>query len=719
MTGKQLSAEKMKRFLLLAVLMGLLMSCKEDIDMSNRYVFHEKTIMSYLQSEPQYSEYANLLNHVPISSVSRSSIGQLLSARGHYTCFAPTNEAIHKYLEELTKDGLIAAPSFEAFTDSFMLDSIRMVIVKNSIIDGGDYTTYETGVFPEDFGEFELTNMKDHKLSVRRGADPDSVFINNSCLVDLKNHDISCINGVIHVVHKVITPSEKSLAEVLQECIDGWHSDYRVMGRLVKACGLLDTLNQRRDEAYESAYLHAQVTDYPANGLASTMDGKCYVPQHRRYGFTLFAEPDAFWEEQLGKAAQDITPEMVQDWLAQQEIYPDALQNENYGDIHNLLNQFVTYHLLPMRIPNNRLVFHNNEKGFRLGTGTAYTIPVMEHYTTMGQPRLLKIYQSNETSRANYSDQSSGIFLNRFPKLDNTRKGSGRELYCPEGQEGNLIHDCAENLSEFTLINGIIYPIDGLLAYDDNVRTSLMTTRLRFDVMSFFPEAMNNDIRLSSIGSERTQCVAFPQDSKYKYLENVSINDNTFTFCYFAAYKWNWNNYQGDELKGVGNYDYTFKLPPVPKRGTFEIRYKVLANGDRGACQIYFGTDPKNLVITGIPMDLTIGGLTHYTSSGERPSISGWQEDTDDDEYNAMVDKKMRNNGFMKGPEGYWDGTRTSRQQHWNVRRIIVRQTMDPNEQYYLRFRSCIDSPKEFYIDYIEYCPKEIYDNPITPEDIW
>ena len=25
----------------------------------------------------------------------------------------------------------------------------------------------------------------------------------------------------------------------------------------------------------------------------------------------------------------------------------------------------------------------------------------------------------------------------------------------------------------------------------------------------------------------------------------------------------------------------------------------------------------------------------------------------------------------------------------------------------------------EFYMDYIEFCPKEVYDNPQTPEDIW
>ena len=37
-----------------------------------------------------------------------------------------------------------------------------------------------------------------------------------------------------------------------------------------------------------------------------------------------------------------------------------------------------------------------------------------------------------------------------------------------------------------------------------------------------------------------------------------------------------------------------------------------------------------------------------------------------------------------------------------------------------LRFKSVLDDQtREFYMDYLEYCPKEVYDNPETPEDIW
>ena len=45
---------------------------------------------------------------------------------------------------------------------------------------------------------------------------------------------------------------------------------------------------------------------------------------------------------------------------------------------------------------------------------------------------------------------------------------------------------------------------------------------------------------------------------------------------------------------------------------------------------------------------------------------------------------------------------------------------MSAAETYYLRVKSVLDSDrKEFYLDYLEYCAKEVYDNPETSEDIW
>ncbi|MBO4550972.1 MAG: hypothetical protein J5733_09600, partial [Bacteroidaceae bacterium] len=136
-----------KLVVLLAAFVLLLGSCTEDIDTSARYVFKEETILSYLQKHEDYSEYVRLLQLVPISSRSESTVYQLLSARGHYTCFAPTNEAIALYLQDQVEAGFIEEPSWESFQSDKLKDSIVRVVVFNSIIDGGDEEYYETTDF--------------------------------------------------------------------------------------------------------------------------------------------------------------------------------------------------------------------------------------------------------------------------------------------------------------------------------------------------------------------------------------------------------------------------------------------------------------------------------------------------------------------------------------------------------------------------------------------
>ena len=106
----------------LCLLAATLWSCKESIDTSARYVFSEETVMSYLEKHPAYSSYVDLLRQVNISDISGSKVSQLLSARGVYTVFAPTNDAIQAYLEGLVKEGLISEPSWDAFTNKNKLD---------------------------------------------------------------------------------------------------------------------------------------------------------------------------------------------------------------------------------------------------------------------------------------------------------------------------------------------------------------------------------------------------------------------------------------------------------------------------------------------------------------------------------------------------------------------------------------------------------------------
>ena len=701
------------------VLLLALAACKEEVDTSARYVFWESTIISYLENhKDSYSEFLELTKKVPVSRISSSSVYQLLTARGNFTCFVPTNDAIHEYLESLVEEGLISEPTwdaFKAYPDSSKLDSIRGVIVKNSIIDGKDEVTqrFEMSQFPTmNNGELPLANLNDRKLTVYWPEEgTGQYFINGDCEIDENNRDIRVLNGIIFQLHKVIAPKDITAASYFQELLDNQTEGILVFARTLQACGILDTLGAVRDEVYEDLYQRGLIPDFEdfmqrgfTDQQAKQDDDAC-MPEHRKYGFTLFPETDEFWREQgLEPTDPDLLKKLTQ-WILENHQYSvdDKLKaDENYTSEDNLLYQWVTYHILPFRVASNKLVYHENEYGYSKSTPYRYTVPVYEYYTTMGKRRLMKIYESH---------LSDGVRLNRFPVLDTGRTGNGREASCEPEKEGCLVMRDHEWTIVNDIVNAAIYPVDRPLSYSDQVRDNLAKDRIRFDGMSLFPEAMTNEIRRKDSTEPRHQFVHIAPNSVYQYIKNFSINDDA-TFIYFNGYRYAWILYRCDEMKALGNYDLMFTLPPVPRRGVYELRYKVLATSARGIMQVYFGSDPSNLPITGIPIDIR-KGLDNWES--------GWEADTGDFDYDAEVDKRMRNNAVMKGIHGIiGDGHQSEREDARIQRRIITRQVLDPDKTYYIRMKSILDATSnEFFMDYMEFCPKEVYDNPEVPEDRW
>ena len=710
----------MKKFLLYSITIASLFvaGCTEDIDTSSRYVFKEETITSYLSKHEQYSEYFRLLGEVLVSDLSNTSVSQLLSARGHYTVFAPTNDAIQEYLDSLVKQNVIPEASWDAFPTERKRDSIRHVIVFNSIIDSGDdYNYYEINALPQSTStsnsvEIPLPNMNDRKLTVQYTDVADSILIND-CSIDLNNRDILCINGVIHAMHNVISPSNNTLDYLLKSYIENPNSGFVVAAKIVQASGLFEELSKNRDDAYEELFQTNKIPikNEETKGETATF----HTPEHRYYGFTFFAETDDFWTNAIGKAnVTDITLEDVVNYLDGLGVYPEYKRDNNYSSEDNLLYQFITYHLLPERLNPNTLVYHYNEMGFSPNNKKP-TVPVMEYYTTMGKRRLLKIYESAE---------SNGVYLNRFPTLDNGRRGTYHELSCDPDKEGIAVGN--PNMEgENNIRNGIIYPIEKLLYYSDETRDNLQRQRIRWSVPSMWPEFMNNDIRCSEITDEKHKNVYIPTDEQYNYLEEVDISSET-RFNYWTGRGNGWQNMQGDEMTIRGFTDCIMRLPPVPRRGTYELRFAVQSGGSqRGMVQFYWGTRKDKLPAMGIPMDLRqAADNTLHTANGNIPSDIGYERDRDDDDYNAEVDKRMRNNGFMKGCNQYCAGgpgtSSMMRASDICSRRIIIRETMDPDEIYYIRFKTVMDDDTRFfYMDYMEYCAKEVYDNPERPEDIW
>ncbi len=642
--------------------------------------------------------------------MSNTDVFHRLTAYGSFTCFAPTNEAIQLYLDSLVIKGVIPQATWDAMPSDKIRDSLRNVVVMNSLLDGTEIDkVFQVSEFPQNNEEFNVTTMADRKISVVFSKEnADSCWIDGNCPVSTKNRDILCLNGCIHEIGYVINPSNETLGGTMHKFANNSESGLCVMGKLIEACHLVDTLSQVRDDIYEKL-IKTGVINTSFDAAASHFHG-VPVPTHRKFGFTLFAETDDFWAKMLHKDIPDITVQDVKEWVISQEFYPEAKDNGDYTDVENVLNQFVTYHLLPYRLAPDKLVIHYNEKGYNYRTSKSPTIPVWAHYPSMGKRRLVRLWESKE---------SNGVYVNRFPVLDNGRHGNYHETSCSMENEGIYLNTTADS-KMLKLVNAIIYPIDKVMAYDNHTRTELKKCRIRYDILDFTQEMMNNDMRNMGYNT----WFHYPSDEEYRYFDNLYVNTRDTYFYVLNGWGSDWPNYQADEVCTEGNYDCTWLVPPVPMDGTYEIRMGVSTESSwRGICQIYFGTDRSNLVPQGIPVDMALGGLYRNLDGTVYKSDIGWQAEAADDDYNAEVDKKMRNKGFMKGPEYIVENpgsSETNRMQEKSTRRIIVRQHMKANENYYLRFKTVQDLlSKQLFIDYIEWCPKEIYDNPNEPEDIW
>ena len=714
-----------KLILTLTTLLFIISSCKEDIDTSARYVFTEYTVASYLEAHAEYSQYVELTKQVPVSMRSKSSVYQLLTARGNYTCFALTNKAIDQYLQGLVEEGLISEPSWDAFTDDNKRDSVLKVVVLNTVIDGGDteeqrYTTSLITTFGngKENAEFPLPNIYDHKLTVSTKAKNDTIFLDKECPMDPVNCDIPAINGVLHKLHKVIAPKDESCARYLQVILDEKREGYLMFAKAVQACGFLDTLSKVRDEVYETLYQTGQIPDmdnymdkggYDMTNIAG--DPNAYAPEHRKYGFTLFCETDEYWQSQGIDPAASGAVEKLQEWIASHNMYLSDggyAVNTNYTSPKNMLHQWVAYHILPMRIPANKLVYHCNELGYSLSSPGRYTLPVMEWYPVYGGDRLIKIYESAE---------SNGIYLNSFPERNNGILDDGHEGYCAPEKRGILIQTSGPMTVTSDIVNACIYPIDKPLAYTDVTRDDLGKERIRFDLFSLFPEAITNGIRRADSPQGKWQHVYIPKN--YQYFDNMKLMNLQTEFIHYNGYKAAWANYCQDEDKAFGQFDIRFKLPPVPVRNTYEFRYKLLATAARGIVQVYFGSDPEKLPVAGIPINMTYNVERFF---GEGASWGDLSDSGKDEDQIIDIDHKLRNHGLMKATKHETElNSSTARSKNNCSRQIIVRQTLDPNETYYVRFKTVqpdLQRP-ELYLDYFEYCPKEIYDSPERPEDIW
>ena len=670
----------------------LLCSCIDRVDESDMYTFTGKTVMDILNEDADYSGYVAVLNKVRFSENSASSTAaQLLSARGNYTVFAPTNEALQAYVDSVTNS--------QQFAIEQITDSLANEIVRNSIIDSGDQDAY----FSTDFntGVIDRTNLDDRFITVEFKADGDRTQIILNSHSRIIHVDKEASNGVVHMIDHVLDYSNFNIAELIKST-----PNLQIFGQLLQVTHWQDSLTKYRDMEYEK-YEHGPgifndgLTNYPT-----------LTPIHRYFGYTAFVETDSVltlcWHlpapRYRANGSLDNWPELYEAIEQKcRELYPEFADSDPTSE-NNPVNKFVAYHLLPERLRWDQIVLHHCEMGYGYNNPLQLGVDCYEYYETMGyrQRRLLKITEGA---------QSDGKRINRKVTYDYGLNGDELNVKSVE-RPGILI---TENNGSYIhqALNGFYYLISEPLVYDEGVPNSVLNERLRWDYSSLVPEIMTNNLR----NMKSNTFYDLPEN----FFDHIKMREGTH-YKYNSYYYATVENYQGDEHNINGQYDFTIELPPVPFRGTYEFRISVAHGSHLGMAQLYLGRDPNRLIACGLPIDLRLDVFS---------DVIGYKLDTEDWELNRQNDKDMRLRGFMKPPQH--DGIKTSqgtipvesmrssvsKGPYARLRYIVYTGTFDPSDRLYMRVKNVLENTHaSFEIDILEFVPKSVYAG-IDGEDIW
>ncbi len=708
---------------LLFLLGGILLSsCKEDIDDSAYAIKEDPTIADMLQEREDLSAITAIFQRVPLSKAENaSSLFSVLSARGNYTVFIPQNEAVEAYCLRITGSTDIAQ----------LTDEQAELIAYSCIIDNENSTAYETAEFPTDGSTFPKPNLGERLLTCEENEDGNYV-INYTAELVTGDYNHKALNGYMHVVSDVISPSVENVASLIAAA-DNMH----IFSRLITETAMESRISADRDLDYENDATRPEERYWSSVAFGNGKGNNWEIPTKRILGITAFVETDEVFQNEWGISAPELDSDgNITNWseiqsqlqAKAQAAYPECTASD-ITSTDNALNRFLAYHFLNGRIAFNRFVHHFNEHNYKYGSNALnpqsanYTVNTWDYFTTIALGTneetgedirgLIKVVQ--------VPDGDHDIYLNRISKYNNKLQDDYKEISTLPYQPGiNVRINALNGTNENNGSNGFYYPLDGILVYNAATREALASERMRIDITTIVPELISNNYR-----GMRYQ--AF----EHGYFDNI-IRETDATEIYYLQCGWTgvgyWHDYQGDEFLFSGVFDFILRLPPVPKTGQYELRMGCANNTLRGMAQLYVGDSPDNCLPVGLPFDLRqnsgYSSTTRTSSNPDIPYIADEDLDWDEDQI-LENDKDMRLHGYMKAPNYFWDSLYQGQCRSQGgeslpcLRKIVTTMNMDANKTYYMRFKSALKATDtQFFVDYFEFVPKSVYDG-VEAEDVW
>ena len=254
----------------------LLHGCREEEPLEVFFEEEELLISAYL--EEHSDEYSTLIRVLEIAELKNT-----LNAYGHYTFFAPDNDAFQRFCEDNGKG------SVEEFEKDYLVTLVRYHLIDIEM----ESAYFRDGVIQD------TTYSGDYLVITFSEGGLETILVNDALI---KDRDIHVENGIIHRIDKVLTPLVGSVFERIQE-----FEAFSIFREALELTGIHDTLDLVRIDLNEDIFIRSR--------------------------FTIFAEPDNIYRENGINTVSDLVGK-----------YSDTGDPANKEDG---LYQYMAYHILP------------------------------------------------------------------------------------------------------------------------------------------------------------------------------------------------------------------------------------------------------------------------------------------------------------------------------------------------------------------------------------
>ena len=680
-------------FIVAAVQLGMV-SCSDDPGVNNYYTSKSEYASDYLLNREQFSKYVEILQRATGTDETKAlRLIDLLGTYGSYTVFAPTNEAVDKFL---------ASKNVTRVADLKKEDCDTIAL--NSIIEQAYFTTDVSD------GPYPKSNMLDQYLTITcdslraSGASEIELVMHINSDATITHADDSVSNGVVHTVDRVVLTNTDFMSDFL-----GKDEKVKLYYEALQATHLTDSLHKYIDPNYS---VGSDSIDWTNDALvmptATEYDNVAYM-EHRYFKFTAFMCPDSILREKYN--VYDLNGLDSLAHLLYDPMYPDDADVTDWTKRNNALNRFISYHLLDRYGSYYTLTCVDGANSTLAKNFNRLKWDIADWYETMMPYSLMKFSFP--------SGAQSGLYINRRGVMS---RADERGVFV----RGAKITPSSEMGRTQTCVNGIYHYIDDIVAYDRQTQQDVLNERYRMDATSLSPDFMTSGARglYTRTSYENGKYGTHDDNSSHNNknlamgfkagaAKNFTYNSNTHLHVRPRVLSF-WS-YEGDEVTILGIFDFVLRLPPVPV-GDYEVRlFTCVAFNNRGIIQVYIDGVPQ-----GIPFDMRPGG----------EELFGWKKDSDlgDDDAVSAFDKAIHNQGWMKGPQSYYSATSESggtkgtlfRDAPNTIRKVLGRFHSDGKTDHYIRFQQKIESTTNaMNFDFLEICPSSVYNNEYFPEDRW